>query len=470
MSRSIRQVQPRLKFIPPAFNPLVLQVAQWLVLVLLRFRTQPWLTAGITRIETVNIEGLIDLYHQFQAGKIRFLMAFRHVEVDDSLCGMYLLSRAVPQVARQRGISLQYPIYTHFLYERGMPIWAGAWLGWLLSRLGGIPIRRGKRLDLTALRMARDLFANGQLPMTVAPEGATNGHSEIVSPLQSGVAQLGFWCVEDLVKAKRCETVYIVPMGIQYYYAKPPWRKLDWLLSKLEADSGLSVLRNEQAEIPDLEKYYQRLFRIGEHLLAKMEQFYSRFYHYLPEAVSTPDESITQNQMLAARLQALLHTALQVAENYFGLQAQGSVNERCRRLEEASWTYIYREDLQDLNALSSLDRGLADWTAEAASLQIVHMRLVECFVAVTGTYVLNKPTVERFAETALIMFDMLARIKGDKLPRRPQLGQRWVKMTVGEPISVTERWQNYQSSHQAAKLAVTDLTQDLQVALEKMIT
>jgi len=53
--------------------------------------------------------------------------------------------------------------------------------------------------------------------MTVAPEGATNGHSEIVSPLERGVAQLGFWCVEDLVKAGRSETVYIVPIGgIQY--------------------------------------------------------------------------------------------------------------------------------------------------------------------------------------------------------------------------------------------------------------
>jgi len=50
------------------------------------------------------------------------------------------------------------------------------------------------------------------------------------------------------------------------------------------------------------------------------------------------------------------------------------------------------------------------------------MRLVESFVAVTGTYVLE-PTFERFAETALLMFDMLARIKGDKLPHRPRLGQ-----------------------------------------------
>ncbi len=471
MPRSIDQVQPKLKFIPPAFNPLVLQLAHWSLPILLRFRIRPWLPAGITRIETANVECLVNLYRQFQAGKIRFLMAFRHVEVDDPLCGMYLLSRTVPKVARQQGISLQYPIHTHFLYDRGMPLWGGAWLGWLLSRLGGIPIHRGKRLDLTGLRTARDLIANGKMPMTVAPEGGTNGHSEIVSSLEPGVAQLGFWCVEDLVKARRSETVYIVPIGIQYRYVKPSWRKLDWLLGQLEADSGLPVQLIEQFATSEREKvYYQRLFRLGEHLLTKMEQFYTRFYH---QTLTKPDlpatnESTTANQMLAVRLQALLHAALQTAEDYFGLQAQGNAIARCRRLEEAGWAYIYREDLQDLNALSPLDRGLADWIAEEASLRMLHMRLVESFVAVTGTYVLEKPTFERFAETALLMFDMLARIKGDKLPHRPQLGQRVAQITVGEPICVTERWLTYQTSHQAAKQVVADLTQDLQFALEKM--
>jgi len=55
-------------------------------------------------------------------------------------------------------------------------------LGWLLSRFGD-SIHRGKHLT-DGLRTARDLFANGKLPMTVAPEGGTNGHSEIVSPLE----------------------------------------------------------------------------------------------------------------------------------------------------------------------------------------------------------------------------------------------------------------------------------------------
>jgi hypothetical protein len=86
-----------------------------------------------------------------------------------------------------------------------------------------------------------------------------------------------------------------------------------------------------------------------------------------------------------------------------------------------------------------------------------------------GDYVLENPTVERFAETTLLMWDMIARIKGDNPFHRPRLGKQWVQMTVGEPISVSDRWDTYQASRRSGKLAVTDLTHDLQIALEAMI-
>jgi hypothetical protein len=90
-------------------------------------------------------------------------------------------------------------------------------------------------------------------------------------------------------------------------------------------------------------------------------------------------------------------------------------------------------------------------------------------VAVTGSYVRDNPSCERFAETALLMFDILARLQGDKLPQRPRLGLRWVQMTVGEPISVTERWPTYHASRRAARQAIQTLTQDLQQAMESLI-
>jgi hypothetical protein len=371
----------------------------------------------------------------------------------------------VPSVARQQGIPLQYPIHSHFMYDRGMPLWAGSWLGWLFSRMGGIPVHRGKPFDWLAIRKVREILVDGKFPLAVAPEGATNGHSEVVSPLEPGVAQLGFWCVEDLLKANHVQQVIIVPIGIQYHYLQPQWSKLNWLLSQLEADCGLSVqgsLSNEPEKI-----YYQRLLGLGEYLLTEMEQFYRRFYHCkLPEVgddYSTPEAKIT------VRLESLLDTALQVGEEYFGLSSKGTVIERCRRLEEAGWTYIYRQDISDLKSLSPLHRGLADWIAQEASLRMLHMRLGESFVAVSGTNLQEKPSFERFAEITLIIFDFLARIKKSKIPRRPRLGWRKGRVTVGEPISVSDRWSTYHQSRQSAKKAINQLTQDLQIALEEMI-
>lgn len=460
------QVQPRLEFIPPNFNPLVFQACEFVLPLWLRSRT------NIVEIKAENLDTLIDLYQQFQSNKIRFLMAFRHPSVDDPYSLMYLLTKLLPKAAKQQGISLQKPTIAHFIYDRGIPLWAGSYIGWLYSQLGGTPIHRGK-LDRAGLRSIRQLFVDGQFPMMASPEGATNGHNEIVSPIEPGIAQMGFWCVEDLLAAKRSEEVFLVPIGIQYHYINPPWASLEKLLTQLEIDSGLSENSSIEFVPPDGVKFtsereailYKRLYRLGFHILGLMEHFYTRFYHKtLPEI---PSSSVSNpSELLFLKLQALLDTALKVAEESFNIPTKGNVIDRCRRLEQAGWDWIYREDIKNLEALSPLEKGLADRIAEEASLRMWHMRLVESFVAVTGKYVYEKPSVERFAETTLLLWDMLTRIKGNNPFKRPQLGKQRVEIAIGNPLSVSSRWDTYKASR---RKAVNDLTQDLQTALEKMI-
>ncbi|QZZ21557.1 1-acyl-sn-glycerol-3-phosphate acyltransferase [Leptothermofonsia sichuanensis E412] len=469
MPRSIQQAQPPLEFIPPALDATVVKLLQALLPLIIQSRT------SIRSIQAENVEVLVDLYRQFQAGKVRFLIAFRHPSADDPLCLAYLLSRLVPQVAREQGVALPGLIHAHFMYDRGIPLWAGKFMGWLYARLGGTPIHRGK-IDLLGLRSARNLFANGTLPMAAAPEGATNGHTEIVSPLEPGISQLGFWCLEDLQKAGRTEDVLIVPLGIRYRYIAPPWKAIDDLLTALEADAGLVGLPAVTGESVETLRY-RRLYRLGEHLLGIMEDYYTRFYHQvLPTVTSKKATSIKaadpyvpiSNEQFATRLNALLDAALKVAEQFFNLQPKGTVIERCRRLEQAAWDYIYREDLKQVENLAPLERGLADRVAEEADLRAWHMRIVESFVAVTGKYVLEKPTAERFAETALLMWDMFARLKGKSPFNRPKLGKQKALLTIGQPIPVSTYWDTYKENRKGARQAIADLTQELQTALETM--
>jgi 1-acyl-sn-glycerol-3-phosphate acyltransferase len=467
LPKFIHSTQPPLKFIPQNFNPFILRVMSFFLPFILRVRTRPWLPAGIVKIEAKKAEVLAQLYHEFQAGKIRFLIAFRHPEVEDPLSMLYLLSRIVPKVAREKGIDLKYPVHSHFMYERGMTLWAGNWLGWLFSRCGGVPIRRGRKVDRNAIQMVRNLFVNGKMPIAIAPEGGTNGHSGIVSPLEPGVAQMGFWCVEDLQKLTRTEKVFIIPIGIKYSYVNPPWEKIDWLLSKLEVDSGLPVTEISQIGNTREENLYQRILRLAEYLISEMELFYSRFYHQ--EFTELLCKDISEDEILVNRLQRLMDTALTITEEYFNVQPQGNFIDRCRRLEEAGWNYIYRDDIQDIHSLPPFKRGLADWVAEEADLRMQHFRIAESFVAVTANYIQEKPTADRFAETVLLMFDMLSRIKASTLPGRPRLGLKQAMITVGEPISVTERWEKCQGNKQAARQGVSDLTRDLFASLEDLI-
>jgi 1-acyl-sn-glycerol-3-phosphate acyltransferase len=450
------QAQPPLEFIPPALSPWFLKLSQLLLPTWISWQT------SITQIEADNVEVLASLYHQFQEGKIRFLLAFRHPKVEDPLCLGYLLSQLVPRVARDKGIPLQNPIHAHFIYDRGIPLWAGSHIGWIAKNLGGTPIQRGKA-DWTGLRSARDLFANGRFPMAAAPEGATNGLGEIVNPLEPGIAQLSFWCVEDLQKAGRDEQVFILPVGIQYSYVHAPWQAIAQLLTELEVKSGLhkSTLINNTLNQDAL---YERLLNLAEHLLSIMEKFYTRFYHQTLPDLIPQETSSDRNAAIAFRLQALLNVILQVAETYFNLQPIGNLNDRCRRVEQAGWNYIFREEFKDLQTLSAVERGLADRIAEEANIRMWHMRLVESFVAVTGNYIRSKPTVERFAETILIAWEMVTRICGGNTSRRPQLGKQKVKLTIGEPLSVSERYPMYKTNRLGARQAVAEMTKDLQQA------
>ncbi|MDB9528328.1 1-acyl-sn-glycerol-3-phosphate acyltransferase [Oscillatoria sp. CS-180] len=462
MTNTLRHAQPPLDFLPPAFDAKVLWLTKTLLPTWMHWRSS---------VQQLNIQGaeiLVDLFHQFHAGKARFLIAFRHPSPNDAYCLMNLLWNELPKTAHRLGQPFSQVPHVHFIYDRGIPLWAGKWVGWFYSHLGGTSIQRGK-VDRQGLKSARHLFANGQFPMAAAPEGANNGHTGIISPFEPGIAQFGFWCVDDLRKADRPEQVFIVPLGIQYRYRDAPWPALATLMTALEQEVGITPETTTHPTFQDdpaaiAQALYPRLVRLGYQLLEIMESYYSDFFQI---AFDPPDaQPDAQPTELGFRLNRLLNAALQAAESFFHIQPKGSVIDRCRKIEQAGWDWIYREDLRTNHQLSTVERGLADRIAEEAELRMWHMRLVENFVAVTGNYVSEKPTVERFAETLLLLRDTIVLIKGENPFPRPALGDQIACLSVGEALSVSDRWPAYKANR---RQAISDLTADLQSSVQALI-
>jgi 1-acyl-sn-glycerol-3-phosphate acyltransferase len=426
----------------PRYTPWLRRAMEPLLPLLLRWQ-------GVARCE---VEGAAELAHWIgaqQAGECRLLLAFRHPSTLDPFAMAELLWRQVPRAARQQGLVLRQPVHAQFLYDRGIPLWAGPLVGWLFSRLGGIPISRGG-LDRAALRLARQVAGSGAFPLAVAPEGANNHLAEQLAPLEPGLAQLAFWCCDDLRTAGSSVPVVMVPVGLRYGLLRPEWPVIDRLLEQLEQRLGLNLARSDTAATADR---YSRLIRIAEALLTLLEEFYGQLQAFATQA----DEPLPQ------RITRLRDAVLALAEQRLGLTPSGGVEERCRRIEAAAWQRMFRADLPQLDPLQ---RRLADWGAQESELALEHMRLAEQFASISGSYVAEVPSVDRYADVLGILWRALDWIGKRAQPLPPGVLPLKLSIQVGDPIDVSARHADYRADRRAA---VQQLTGDLARALEVAI-
>ena len=432
---STQNARPALRRLPTRPNRMVQAVVSRLLPLL--FRSQ-----GLEISQGNAAEGLAKAFAAQQSGGCNLLIAFRHPSTRDPVVLADLFWNRVPQAARRLKLPLPRPIQLRFLYDRGIPIWAGQVIGWLLQRSGGIAIHRG-RLDRPALAQARAALTQGRYPLVVAPEGATNNLSGEMAPLEPGVAQLAFWAAEDLEKANDVRPLEVLPIGIHYSWRHHNWEALDARLTALERHLGISNAdadpENAQASRRD------RLIQIGMNLLKALEQ--------LERLKPDPDQTFGE------RIGAYRLHGLAKAEAHFALRAVGNLQERCRRIEQAAWDRIYREGVDQL---SPLERSLADWEAREADLQLTRMRLVEHFTSVSGHYISDQPDFDRFAEMLLLVEEAIGWIEDKPWKGEPSLGPQRVELRLGRALAVRPRLNQYRSNRrEAMHLFMQDLEQAL---------
>ena len=460
MAVDLTRVQPSLKVFPPKINQVILKI--------LRLLTPFWLRwqCGIKQIETHNIDRLVHATKKFQDGKSRYMLAFRHPTTDDPFGMLYLFSHAVPEQAKVMGIKFDKHPHSGFVYDRGISLWAGAYIDWLFPALGGISTFRSK-LDRAALNLMRKQITHGTEPLSMAPEGGTNGKSEIVAELEPGIAQIGFWAAEDLLKEGRTEEMLIIPVGIQYEYSTESWGKIDQAIATIEKECGLS----KEAITPD--NRYQRLYDLGDYLVQWVGNYYKTFYgNYAPvNADSTNADNASED--LGKRLHDLTDHILSVAEMSFGIKPKGTAIDRCRRLEQTGWDRIFRNDIKDLTQLSEVERGFANQLALEATYGNWHMRIAESLIGVTSDYVRQHPSPSRYIEVLKLMWSVLDRVTdrsaNSVFKDIPNFGDRKLTISVAEPISVSDHLAEYQSSRAASKECTRKLTEEIHTSMKNLI-
>jgi len=307
--------------------------------------------------------------------------------------------------------------------------------GYLLNRIGVYSVIRGFP-DRESIRMTRRLLAEQNRKVVIFPEGLVYEHNDMLLEFQSGVAQMGFWTLDDLEKAGKEPALPIVPLAIKYRCCRPPEADIENGLRALECKLDLKPAPKEGA--------YLRLLRIGGHVLANLER---------AEGIK-PDESLPLPERVRAVRRSILERVAQaIGEKVDDRQPPG---EQLHLLFNAlkAWVGLLPDKHTEYEEKLWRQR-----TQVAAPLFAELMRLHN-FVAVSGDYIRQEPTAERFLE-------VLGRLQKEVLGKIPHQTPLAAVVRVGEPLRLEARYTDYRKSKRET---VANVTRELQETIRTMLS
>jgi hypothetical protein len=314
------------------------------------------------------------------------------------------------------------------------------WVKWLglyapiMQRLGVYSIVRGTA-DRESFRTTRGLLVKGERWLVIFPEGEVCWHSENLMPLQEGVAQFGFWALEDLCRAGEPPPLYFMPVAIKFRFVADVRSGIDRTLRQLEHKLRLPP--------PDPSATrYDRLRRVGEAVLTINEK---RYGTRPPANASFDDRMQAVKELILARISATVGVAQNPAQPLL---------ERVRELFNALDRIVHDEYGED--AYEQRVRNLSPQEIQTLYAELSRMLHIAAF---HDGYVKETMSAERF-------YDVLGQLEWEVFRRRSSWGLRKAAVKFGTPINLTDHLADYRSDKRRARAVVTGL---IDASLHKML-
>ena len=402
-------------FISPKQNGIVISLTRWIV---------PWV---LRRRHVVKVEcPEADLDRLRSLRDERVMLIPNHPTATEPIV-MYYLTRLVKQ-------------RFHFVCAREVFDMAHGLWGWVIRRLGAYSIVRGTS-DRRSFKMTRQILAQPGAKLVMFPEGEVYSQNDSLLPFHGGVVQLGFWGLEDLLKAETQEPLYILPIAMKYKYVEDMRPAIVAALDRLEAALDLPGGADEP---------YGRIRRIGETVIGKLEADYGVC------ADGTPAEPEDEQDGLQTRMLALKQAIVQrVAEGLRIPAPSGPVPSQMRYLINA--LHEVTDDEQPLEC--SYDARLwADHRSRAEPL-LRDLDRLSNWVAVFDGYVAAHPTPER-------MGDLIQRLEIEVLGEIRCVGKQHCLVRMGEPVNIADHYDRYKADRRET---VEWLTEEFELAVQSML-
>jgi hypothetical protein len=231
-------------------------------------------------------------------------------------------------------------------------------LGLVINRLGGYSILR-EGTDRESLRASARIFADGERPIVLFPEGTWFRQNDRLGPLQEGVTLIARQAAKQTTRPLR-----VHPVGIKYWFLDDPCPVLHRRLASFETRLGWRP-QEELDLVPRIEK-------LGHALLAVKE-----VEHFGQAQPGTLDQ----------RIRGLVESQVATQEKfYLGKIPDGPVLERIRRLRQRL-----------VRSLAEAPAGSAEHLRIRQALE--QLLFCENLNAHSMQYLRDRPSRERLAET-----------------------------------------------------------------------
>ncbi len=372
------------------------------------------------------------------------ILAFRHPYGDEPQVFSFLFDVLLKRRARRAGISLSGHPHARFIHGYEVALWGGSLIRWLLPRIGAVPVYH-VRADSAGIKNIRSIIRSGPYPIALAPEGQVSYRSETVPRLETGSAQMGFWCAEELEKERRKEGVCLLPLSVHHRFDPRDEKKIVKIIRAMERMCGLDA--PDQSSIP----LQRRLEALDAKALSMTEDFYDRTYGKRAEAEGRD-----------ARWDSLRKIALLEGERALGIAAHPQADEiqRVYRLRQECWDRIY--SLDPARKIGALERSFADRRAGEAWFAMRHMEFVDISYYLDSEYLGESfgagPSFDRIAETAINLHDLIARFAGGNISNRSSALRKKAVIVAGNAIDIRGRLDAYKENR---KQAVDDVTAEM---------
>jgi hypothetical protein len=230
------------------------------------------------------------------------------------------------------------------------------------------------------------------------------------------------------------------------------------LLTATEKKCGLPPVPGAAGAAGDRPPAFARVTRLMRRLVGLAEDFYARFYGARFATLADADSAAEPEEKLQDRISAVCNAALGVAESFFHISPRGDFVQRVFAARQAGLAWMFREDVPDLEALSPVERALADRVALETWLANRHVELVDLLEYLRTDYLRPDSGFDRWVESVTNLGDLANRLEGGNISGRVNPLRKTARIIAREPLRVTPRWESYKSNR---RQAVQQLTADI---------